>query len=404
MKRHLVLGLLIVTSVAIAEACTVAVLSGKCTRDGRPILWKHRDTGELQNALVTFTGDRFAFVGLIDATDSLRESVWVGVNAAGFAIMNSASYNLILKDTVKAKDREGIIMKKALGSCATLLEFEQLLKDLPKPLGVEANFGVIDASGGAAFYEVDNFTFRKLDANDSTVAPFGYILHTNFSYTGDPNRGAGHIRYATAERLFSEARERGSLDERFLLQEASRCLKHSLTGTDLSAEGMRTPPSVRFVHFEDYIPRFITSASVVVQGVRAGESPELATLWTILGSPLTSIVAPVWIGGGAALPSLLAPVGKGNAPLCEKSLTLKKRLFPIRRSYGERYLNLPALVNSEGTGVLQLLKPLEDRIFEEASARLERWRKDGKHRTEIPQFYQWLDETITAEYSRLFKL
>ncbi|MRR39029.1 hypothetical protein EG829_31155, partial [bacterium] len=83
MKRHLVLGLLLVTSVAIVEACTVAVLSGKCTRDGRPLLWKHRDTGELQNALVTFTGGRIAFVGLIDATDSLREGVWVGVNAAG---------------------------------------------------------------------------------------------------------------------------------------------------------------------------------------------------------------------------------------------------------------------------------------------------------------------------------
>ena len=27
-------------------ACTSAVITGKVTTDGRPLLWKHRDTGE----------------------------------------------------------------------------------------------------------------------------------------------------------------------------------------------------------------------------------------------------------------------------------------------------------------------------------------------------------------------
>jgi hypothetical protein len=404
MKRFLLLPILLVLVIADARPCTVAVLSGRCTPDGRPRLWKHRDTDELQNALLAFSGGRYAFIGLVNSTDSLRESVWVGVNSAGFGIMNSASYNLILKDTVKVKDREGIIMKQALERCATLADFERLLAEVPKPLGVEANFGVIDASGGAAFYEVDNFTFKKLDANDPAVAPFGYIVHTNFSYTGEPTKGSGHIRYATAERLFSEARERGPLDERFLLQEGSRCLKHSLTGTDLFAEGLRTPPSHRFVQFEDYIPRHSTSASVVVQGVRTGETADLAALWTILGSPLTSVAIPVWIGGGMSLPSLLTPAERGNAPLCEKALTLKKTLFPLWRPYGERYMNLPALVNAEGTGVLQKLRPLEERVLMEAHARLGRWRNGGNPRTEIPQFYRWVEKTVAEEYARLFGL
>ena len=82
----------------------------------------------------------------------------------GFAIMNSASYNLNLQDTSKLKDNEGFVMKKALQSCATLQDFEALLKSLPKPMGVNANFGVIDANGGAAYYETSNYTFIKFNA------------------------------------------------------------------------------------------------------------------------------------------------------------------------------------------------------------------------------------------------
>jgi hypothetical protein len=126
--------------------------------DGRPLLWKHRDTDKLQSIVWHFNGPKYSFIGVVDAEDTKRAEVWVGTNTAGFAIMNSASYNLILKDTIRVKDKEGEVMKGALGICATLADFEQFLRDLPRPMGVEANFGVIDAQGGAAFYEVDNFT------------------------------------------------------------------------------------------------------------------------------------------------------------------------------------------------------------------------------------------------------
>lgn len=386
------------------DACTVAVVSGKCTRDGRPLLWKHRDTDKLQNALMYFQGGKYSFIGLIDAADSLRENVWVGCNSAGFAIMNSASYNLILNDTVKVRDREGIVMRMALERCATIEEFEALLRELPKPLGVEANFGVIDASGGAAFFEVANYAWSKLDVNDPAVAPFGYLLHTNFSFTGDPLRGAGHIRYATAEELFHEGYETDGITPQFILQNASRCLKHSLTRVDLRTECGASSAERKFVPFEDFIPRFITSASVVIQGVRPHESPDLTTMWTILGFPLTSVVTPVWIGGGNALPLLLT-LGKNSvAPLCDKAMKLKESLFPIRRSYGERYLNINAAFNGAGTGTMQRLRPLEDQIFQEAASKLGEWRRGKLKKSEIAEFYRWMDETITAEYQRLYGL
>jgi len=46
----LLVGLSLLMSATIpVGACTVAVVSGKCTKDGRPLLWKHRDTDHLRN-------------------------------------------------------------------------------------------------------------------------------------------------------------------------------------------------------------------------------------------------------------------------------------------------------------------------------------------------------------------
>jgi len=110
-------------------ACTTAVVSGKYTKDGRPLLWKHRDTWSVHNQIVQFDDGKYKYIGLVNSQDSLGKSVWIGYNSTGFAIMNSASYNLN-NDTIKQSGREGEIMKKALQTCATVDDFEKLLKKL----------------------------------------------------------------------------------------------------------------------------------------------------------------------------------------------------------------------------------------------------------------------------------
>ena len=184
--------------------CTTAVVSGKATNDGRPLLLKNRDADALQNKLVYFFDGKYRFMGLVNSEDINNKEVWCGFNEFGFGIMNSASYNLKVNDTTKISDLEGIIMKMALEQCKTLEDFEKMLNDLPKPLGVEANFGVIDANGGAAYYETDNFKFIKFDVNDPAVAPNGYLIRTNFSISGQENKGYGYIRYQTASEIFSK--------------------------------------------------------------------------------------------------------------------------------------------------------------------------------------------------------
>jgi len=403
-KVFLYILIALVISFSQLFACTTAIVSGKFTPDGRPLLFKHRDSNKFQNKLMFFTDGKYPYIGLVNSEDSLGTQVWAGFNSAGFAIMNAASYNLNVNDTTHIKDREGFLMKKALQNCATLEDFEKLLRELPKPLGVEANFGVIDAQGGAAYYETGNFTYVKFDANDPKIAPFGYIIRTNYSFTGQQNKGYGYIRYLTAEELFYNAAAVNDLTVDYIIKHVSRSLRHSLLKTDLAESLPRNSKTPHFVILEDYIPRFSSVSSVVIQGVKKGESPSLTTMWTILGFPLSSVAVPTWISGGEKLPTVLTADKTGNAPLCTMALTLKQKCFPIQRGSGKKYLNLSALLNKKNNGILQKLEPLEDRILTETKEKLKRWRKKGIPAKEIEKYYHWLDRTILTDYQRQFGL
>ena len=384
------------------DACTSIIISGKHTPDGRPIMWKNRDTDTYQNAIMYFNDGKYKSIGLIDSDDPAGKSVWIGYNSAGFAIMNTASYNLILKDTIDLKDQEGVLMREALMQCATVDEFEIFLKDHKKPLGVEANFGVIDANGSGAYFEVSNFTFQKLDVDNPAIAPMGYLIHTNFSFTGDPNSGSGQIRYKTAEDLFYQAAQQNNLTVRFILQDVSRSLWHSLTKTDLKKSCSDNPSEEKFMNFTDFIPRYFSSSAVAIQGVKPGENVEYTTMWAVLGFPLTSVVTPLWLCMGQNQPAYVTLDKNGVAPLCNKAIFLKEQLFPIQKSYGANYININALYNGAGTGIMQKLKPLDDQIFDESNRKLDAWRKDKNFKNEIPGFYHELEKKIREQYLALF--
>lgn len=388
-----------------APACTTAVISGKATPDGRPLLWKHRDSGQAHNVLRYFNDGIYSYIGIVNADDSLGENVWAGCNSAGFAIMNSASYNLKASDdSTEIGDQEGRIMKLALQRCRSLSDFERLLDTLPKPLGVESNFGVIDAQGGAAYYETDNFSYRKLDVNDSAIAPEGYLIHTNFSFTGKKDGGEGYIRYARAEKLFFNASGRNDLTPRFLLQTVSRNLQHGLTNRDLQKESPASAGETHFVNFRDFIPRHSSVSVMVVQGVRKGQPANQAVCWTILGFPLTTVVLPVWVAAGDALPSIVAPGKSGTAPLCEAALQLKEQCFPIKRGSGASYLNLGVLLNANGTGILQRVLPFESKIIEQGQNLVKMFERQGFHREAVLKFYRESTEKIRRFYRTEFHL
>lgn len=362
--------------------CTSAVVSGRATPNGRPLLWKHRDASDLNNRIVRFEAadGQLAFVGVVNGTDTLAREVWTGYNSAGFAVMNTASYNL-KNDTSSLADCEGVVMKRALGVCRTVDDFARLLDEWPRPIGVEANFGVIDAGGGAAYFEVNNYEVTRYDVADS---PEGYLLRTNYSMSGRRDEGAGYIRYDNAVRLFSQAAAEGCITPEWITGVCSRSFYHTLLGRDFSGD--------EWVVDQDFIPRRSTSASLVIEGVKSGESPAFTTMWTILGYPPCSVVLPVWLGCESGVPALLqAGAGSMRSPLCEWANALKREAFPIERGSGSHYLHMASLFRPDGTGISQQLLRLEIEVYAESRTLLDEARRSGK----------WDDSRVAAVLKKL---
>jgi hypothetical protein len=405
MKKHTLIIAMLLLAAAPVHPCTSAIISGKATADGRPLLWKQRDARKLENSLMFFHGDKYDFVGLIDTMDTTGSQVWMGSNSAGFSILDTNAYNLDKGAFSAPMDREGFLMKDVLGQCATLADFEQFLERTKGTWGVQANFGVIDAQGGAAFYEATPFSYEKFDVNDPKVAPSGYLIRTNFGLSGQNERGGGYIRYQTAENIFYWAHLKDNLSLEFLLLDASRCLKHSLLGADLNT--LDAPPDetkTHFVPFLDYIAGSYTSSAMIIQGVKKGEDPRMTTLWTTLGWPPATLTVPIWVAAGDNLPEVMTPKNGATARLNEIALLLRERCFPLPTREAQAYLNLPALLNKNGTGILEKIMARDKETIAETGALLSRWRKRGFSPREALDHYRRCNSMITEFYEKNFQI
>lgn len=386
-----------------AVACTTFIISGKYTPDGKPILYKNRDTDEMHNSLVFFNDGKYRYIGLVDGNEDWNKNVWGGYNETGFAIINSAAYNNNLGDTSKFQDQEGVVMKLALQTCKTIADFENLLRNLPKPMGVDANFGVIDAYGGAAYYETGNYKFVKFDANDPAVAPDGILIRTNHSMSADITKGYGFCRYNTAALALKKAVSEKNFTAQYLFNNISRNLYHSLTKTDLSSNQPEKRTDVEYKFFIDYIPRQITASAIMIVGAKDEKHFNDAMMWTILGFPLTSVAVPVWISAGEKLPECVAMDDSLRAPLCEAALRFKEECFPITYDRGTNYINMSAVMNQQKNGYMQLLQPVENEIFEMTYRLIESIEKGKKSVKDIQDFYKWIDHYLSGAYNDKFK-
>lgn len=388
MKKIFSLSLLTALALLTAlptDACTSAIFTGKSTPDGRPLLWKHRDTGELDNRIEFFpagNGRKYGFLGLVNS-DVQDGEVWTGTNEVGFSIMNTASYNL-QSEPAKLEDQEGVVMYQALGSCKTLADFEKMLDKMKKPRGVEANFGVIDAEGGAAYYEVNNTEWRKIDVNDPIIAPEGFLIYTNHSYTGRKDDGMGYVRYNTANEIIHRGWIQGvDFTPQWIFNNLSRSYYHSLLGVDLNKHPELAPEGW-FVD-QDFIPRRSTSASIVIKGVKKGENPDLTVMWTILGYPPCSAAVPLFVAAGKDQPDyMLKGSGKGdNCLMCDQALARRAKVFPLTRGNGKNYFNVAAAHQ-----FMKDLAPLEESMFIRADYLMERSYKQGKlDKESLPLLY-----------------
>ena len=367
-----------------SPACTTAVISGKVTHDGRPILWKNRDTSFRHNELVLFGDGKYRVLAVVNAGS--RKSVWMGVNETGFCIENSLSKDLNdQSENEKSSSKSGLgnggLMKLALQTCASVEDFRKLLEKTDgEGRQTNANFGVIDAHGGAAMFEAGPSSHAMFDANDPETAPNGYLVRANFATTArgvSPSPESKQLddiysseRFSQACTLLGPLRKDG-INVSYILRNMSR----DLSGPD----GKPYPGTVNglageipsVILTDNTISRTTTVSAAVFHGVREGEDPVNTTMWTLLGDPKFSIAVPCWVNVSEVDGSLVDPRG---AELGEIAITLREWCLNQERN-GVRTEYLPGIWND--------LWPVEDQIFSEVSKQVDLWRGKKASRNEM---------------------
>ncbi len=357
MKKHIAILICFVAGFFVqAYSCTSAIIGAELNPYGRPLLWKHRDTSAIDNKVeyVAPGPEGYGYTGLFNASDRNLKECWTGFNSEGFAIMNTASYN-IKDDNVSQKkmDKEGFLMTKALRTCVTVDDFARLLEKLPRPMGVEANFGVIDATGAGAYFETNNDSYIRINLEDS---PDHILVRTNYSHNGRPEEGYGFIREANALHLLQPAVEKKEITPEFLTETLSRSFYHSLIGKDM-AEGVEDG----WIIDQDFIPRYKSCATIVIEGcVPSGKSDVKPSgkdyvMWTGLGYPPCADIYPVTEGRNGVHPDLKGIQKNGHSKASDISKKRRDEVFPRRYDNGDKYIRLSALRNAEGTGYLQII-------------------------------------------------
>jgi len=327
------LMMVLVLSVELS-ACTTAIFSGRATVDGRPVLWKNRDTSSIQNQVFSFHDGTFSYYGIVNGGDLAGLNIWAGINEAGFSIMNSASYNIEKKG--KPKDGEGRFMKLALQTCRTVDDFEALLEKTRFFRDVNANFGVIDAHGGAAFFETNGEFYKKFDANDPQTAPDGYLIRTNYSDQGPEKEGYGFIRRERAETLISSLVSSSAMSVESLILNVTRDLTNDRTGVSpLTQKGKRA----HYLDASDTINRYSTVSSTVIRGVSKGQNPVQSVFWVLLGHPVCGLAVPLFLSD-FVVPEALG--GEKSSAVCDLSLKLKALIFPYGKKHGSLYKYMDA--------------------------------------------------------------
>ena len=369
-----------------APACTTAVVSGAATADGRPLLWKNRDADNKQNQVVYDATGRYPFVGVVNSADPAGLEIWAGVNSQGFAIMNSASYNLDKGDSAA----EGQVMRLALQSCATVADFQALLERTAGGRDVMANFGVIDAYGGAALFETGRKTFKRFDATDSKTAPNGFIVRSNYSDSGDGDSGSGFLRRQRASALLDELARGGTLSVATLLAGPARDVANVRIG---SFPERGVPAGNAWAYTADSVCRFDTASVALFHGVRPGEDPLLATLWVIAGQPIAGAAVPVWVRA-AAVPKELAPALKAS-PMTEALDAVRAIFYPETRGELKRFIRVDAFAGGDAAVLPRLLKA-EGENVRRADAALALWRARAPAPQEVARLQDELAERTLA--------
>ena len=227
---------------------------------------------------------------------------------------------------------------------------------------MEANFGVIDAYGNGAYFETGNYTYTKYDLADE---PSGILTRTNYSVSGRPDEGQGYIRHANEQHLLAPYIAERNITPSLFTEVISRTFYHSVNNRDYTY-------SEQWVVDQDFIPRAISTASVVVEGVQPGEDPKLTMMWIALGYPPCADTFVCWTGENGVPKALRGTTADRHSVQCDLVGKREAEVFHNKRGNGKRYIDLKKLYNSQGTGYCQTLIPQNMETYRQGYAERDR--------------------------------
>lgn len=376
------------------EECTIALIGGSATADGRPILWKNRDAAFLDNEIAYFNDGPHRYVTLINAGDG--GNAWVGVNDAGFAVLNALSHNL--PDTTYGGITNGRLMKLALQICSTVGDFRQLLLETNKS-GREnpANLAVLDAAGNGAVFEAGTRSFVEFRLSDPSAAPSGSLVRTNFSLSGDTS-GVSTSRYHRCRRIVDGGIARGEVSVDWIFRRVARDLRtDAVNPYPLPYEGAPPgyPKALGYVETSDTINRRTTVASAAILGILPGEDPLLSTFFGLFGQPVVGVPVPVWVAAGTTPPEL---DGEMTAPLCDLARERGRLIYDY--AYNPSLLNTYKIVNNSRHGYMSRAERIQRWVVAETDRSLAQWREQGVIPAKMAAAEARIAEAATEMYSQ----
>ncbi len=345
----------VLLAVSSATACTIGAFGPGSTSDGRPVLWKNRDVDNPNQELRFFSDGRYRYIANVYAGESLK--VWAGINQAGFAVMNSDSYNI-----GGDGGDDGLVMKLALASCATVEDFARLMDSL-NIVGreVAANFGVFDSTGMTSIFEAANTWYVRYDADDESL---GFLIRANYSMSGDTSRQLGRERYERTMQLVVPARRENRITVRFIVQTLARDIGTvDFNPYPLPFYGTCGELPYGYVPATSTICRSSTRSVEIITGSRPDEPAGKGMMWVVLGPPESCLPVPVWVQAGPVPDALNGPE---RSEICDEALMVRE--YVCSDSEHPSAINTFCLY-----GVLESFAPAESAIFELTAQREAEW-------------------------------
>ena len=296
MKRYLLILISLFLLHGAALACTSAIVSAQRSSEGVPLLWKHRDNSFSNTRVDYITGGKYAYTAIVPNNKNYNRGIYAGINEAGLAVITTATNHLptATPEEYKACERQRKVglSRLALRECATVEEFEDLLRNSKRIRGFDSNLGIADATGAVAYFEIWDLGYRRYDATDT---PDGFDVRANFSHAGNPRKkGASKRRYDHIMKEMSE--HKGNFTPQQLI-DYSRSYDTYRRGNILANNDL-------YVCTNHTVPRYSTVASIVL--VCDGKNPRMLVM---NGHSVSSLAVPVYVKAKRNIPQCV----KGDA-------------------------------------------------------------------------------------------